>query len=146
FVYKASNQVQLVNGQSYSFNISYNYYQANTNAGGFDYITTYNLSRAPGPNDATNPYVAPTADSSFLNAGGTKGVFYTVDANITSISDVTYTGSDTKSGHVTVTFTYTGATTANGIAEIYFGLHVANPGSVPNQGAGPTLGASAWTG
>ena len=55
FVYKASNNEPLVNGQSYSFNITYNYYQQNTNAGGFDYITTFNLSRAPGPNDAGSP-------------------------------------------------------------------------------------------
>src|SRR5262249_23058169 len=72
--------------------------------------------------------------------------FYTVDANITNVSAVTYTGSGNKDGHVTVTFTYTGATTTNGIAEIFYGLHIARPGDVPNQGAGPTNGASAWTG
>src|SRR6266508_2047658 len=146
YVYKASNQVPLVNGQSYSFNITYNYYQANTNAGGFDYITTYNLSRTPGPNDATNPFIAPSADGSFVDGGGTQGVFYTVDANITNVSGGTYTGTTTKDGHVTVTFTYTGTTTSNGIAEIFFGLHVAQPGGVPDQGAGPTDGANAWTG
>ncbi|MES2718825.1 MAG: hypothetical protein V4795_23910, partial [Pseudomonadota bacterium] len=146
FVYKASNQTPLTNGASYSFNITYNYYQANTNAGGFAYITTYNISRAPGPNDATDPYIAPSADAVFANAGGTQGIFHTVDANITNVSAVSYSGSGTKDGHVTVTFTYTGATTTNGLAEIYYGLYIANPGQVPNQGAGSTDGANAWTG
>src|SRR5262245_15363541 len=105
YVYKASNQAPLTNGQSYSFNITYNYYQQNSNAGGFDYITTYNLSRQPGANDATNPYIPPSADSTFTNGGGIQsgGTFYTVDANITSVSSVTYTGSGSKDGHVTVT-------------------------------------------
>lgn len=40
FVWKASNQTPLTNGQSYSFNVTYNYYQQNTNAGGFAYMTT----------------------------------------------------------------------------------------------------------
>ena len=45
YVYKASSSAPLTNGQSYSFNITYNYYQQNTNAGGFFYLTTYNISR-----------------------------------------------------------------------------------------------------
>ena len=45
FVYKATNKAPLVNGQTYSFNIIYNYYQQNTNAGGFAYITTYDINR-----------------------------------------------------------------------------------------------------
>jgi hypothetical protein len=146
FVYKASNNTPLVNGQSYSFNIIYNYYQQNTNAGGFAYITTYNISRTPAPNDATNPYIAPTADSEFTNGGGMQGNFYTVDANITNVSNVTYTGTGTKDGVVTVTFTYTGATTDKGIAEIYYGLYIAKPGQIPDQGLGTTDGANAWSG
>jgi hypothetical protein len=142
FVYKASNQTPLVNGQSYSFNITYNYYQANTNAGGFAYMTTFDVSRDPGLLLNTEP----TADGSFTNGGGTQGSFYTVGADITAVSNVTYTGSGTKDAHVTVTFTYTGATTTSGNAEIYFGLLIASPGQVPDQGAGPTNGASAWTG
>lgn len=145
FIYKAPSG-GWVNGASYSFNITYNYYQANTNAGGFAYITTYNISRTPAPNDATNPYIAPTADSdSFTNNGGMQGNFYTVDANITNVSDVSYTGTGTKDAHVTVTFTYTGSTT-DGIAEIYYGLYVANPGQIPDQGLGTTDGANAWSG
>ena len=150
FVYKASNNEPLINGETYSFNITYNYYQQNTNAGGFDYITTFNVSRDPGQLGATN--VTPTADSDFTNNGGFTGNlaggdgFYTVDANITEVSDVTYLGNGTLDGYVTVTFEYTGQTTTNGLAEIYYGLHIAHPGAVPDQGQGPTNGASEWTG
>ena len=63
-----------------------------------------------------------------------------------NVSAVTYTGTGTKDGHVTITFTYTGTTTTNGIAEIYYGLYIAEPGQVPNQGSGTTTGASAWSG
>src|SRR5918993_1373286 len=76
-------------GSTAEITITYNYYQQNTNAGGFDYITTYNLSRTPGPNDATNPYIAPSPDGTFTNGGGTQGIFHTVDANITTVSGVT---------------------------------------------------------
>ena len=48
FYYKASNNTPLVNGQTYSFNVTYNYYQANTNAGGFVYMTSPNTDRATG--------------------------------------------------------------------------------------------------
>ena len=146
FIYKASNNTPLVNGQTYSFTISYNYYQGNSNSGGFAYLTTYDLSRIPGPDNATSPYIAPTPDSVFANSGGTQGIFSTVDADIISVSPVTYSGSGTLDASVTVTFKYTGVTTTSGIAEVYFGLMVAKPGDVPDQGAGVTKGASAWTG
>ncbi|HEY9610683.1 SdrD B-like domain-containing protein, partial [Allocoleopsis sp.] len=142
FIYKASNNTPLTNGQSYSFNISYNYYNTSGNASGFDYITTYNISRqptlVPGASGST-----PTIDSTFANGGGTQGSFYTVDANITGVSNVTYSSpTGTRDGTVTVTFTYTGLTTTSGFAEIYYGLHIAQPG-----GAGPgTNGASAYPG
>lgn len=48
FVYKASNSQQLVNGQTYTVDIIYNYYQQTSNAGGFTEMTTFNLSRTPG--------------------------------------------------------------------------------------------------
>ncbi|PXW89616.1 hypothetical protein C8R34_10415 [Nitrosomonas sp. Nm84] len=148
FIYKASNQTPLTNGQTYSFDITYNYYQQTSNAGGFTEITTFDTSRQPGPHDATTPYIAPTADNTFTNGGGINGggVFHTVDANITNVSAVTYTGTGNKDGQVTVTFVYTGVTTTNGLAEIYYGLRIAKPGEVPNQGSGPTDGANAWTG
>ena len=145
FIYKASSQVPLVNGQSYSFNVTYNYYQQNTDALGFDYLTTFDISRTPGQLGVTNPAITPTLDSSFANGGGftsfggvSQGI-YTVDANITNVSGITTLGSGTLDHKVTITFTYTGATTTNGVAEIYYGLHVAGPSPTEK-------GASAWTG
>ncbi|WP_119275179.1 DUF7507 domain-containing protein [Taklimakanibacter deserti] len=146
FVFKASNQAPLVNGQEYTFTITYNFYQANTNAGGFAFITDFNTSRTPGSLPGASPGQDPVIDSTFANGGGIQGSFYTVDADITEVSDVTFTGTGTKDGQVTVTFIYTGPTTTNGIAEIYYGLQIAAPGDVPDQGSGPTNGASAWTG
>ncbi len=144
FYYKASNSQPLVNGQSYSFNVTYNYYQANTNAGGFVFMTTPDVDRDP--TDFAGS--APAVDGSFTNGGGMQGSFQTVDANITGVSDVTYTtqGGGTMDGHVTITFVYTGPTTQDGGAEIQYGLMIASPGDVPDQGSGPTLGATAWTG
>ncbi|MFY9182831.1 MAG: hypothetical protein WBJ45_14790 [Limnohabitans sp.] len=144
FYYKASNSQPLVNGQTYSFNMTYNYYQANTNAGGFLFMTTPDLDRDPTEFSGTEP----TTDASFANGGGMLGSFQTVDANITGVSDVTYTtrGGGTMDGHVTITFVYTGPTTSSGGAEIQYGLMIASPGDVPDQGNGPTLGATAWTG
>jgi len=143
----------IVNGQSYSFNVTYNYYQQNTDAGGFAYMTQYNLSRQPNVFDWANtgngdPGITPTADNVYNNSGGMAAgaSFYTVDANITDVSNVAYTGTGTKDGHVTITFTYTGTTTSNGYAAIYYGLYIAQPGEVPDQGNGLTNGASAWTG
>jgi uncharacterized repeat protein (TIGR01451 family) len=144
YYYKASNNQPLVNGQSYSFNVTYNYYQAGTNAGGFLFMTTPNVDRNPGNFAGT----APADDATFTNGGGMQGHFQTVNADITGVSDVTYTtrGAGTMDGHVTITFTYTGPTTQNSGAEIQYGLMIAAPGSVPDQGSGPTLGATAWTG
>jgi len=145
FIYKASSQAPLVNGQSYSFNVTYNYYQQNTDALGFDYLTTFNISRTPGQLGVTNPAIIPTLDGSFTNNGGftnfgsvAQGI-YAVDADITSVSGITTSGSGTLNHTVTITFTYTGATTSNGVAEIYYGLHLAGPSPTEQ-------GASAWTG
>ncbi|WP_158270364.1 hypothetical protein [Limnohabitans sp. 2KL-17] len=144
YFYKASNNTPLTNGQTYSFNVTYNYYQSNTNAGGFVYMTTPNADRSP------SSFAGGTAqaDSTFTNGGGMQGSFYTVNANITAVSNVTYTGSlsSSKDGVVTVTFVYTGPTTTSGGAEIQYGLLIAAPGDVPNQGKGLTDGANAWTG
>ena len=148
FMYGASNNAKLVNGHSYSFNVTYNYYQQNTDAGGFAYMTQYDLSRQPNVFDWATPAVTPNADSAFSNGGGMAAGanFYTVDADITGISAVTYTGTGTKDGVVTITFTYTGTETSNGYAAVYYGLYVAKPGEVPDQGAGKTNGANAWSG
>ncbi len=145
FIYKASSQAPLVNGQSYSFNVTYNYYQQNTDALGFDYLTTFNISRTPGQLGVTNPAIIPTLDGSFTNNGGFTNFgsvaqgLYAVDADITSVSGITTSGSGTLNHTVTITFTYTGATTSNGVAEIYYGLHLAGPSPTEQ-------GASAWTG
>ncbi|MFM8608848.1 MAG: hypothetical protein ACKOCJ_00060 [Burkholderiaceae bacterium] len=144
FYFPASNNTPLKNGQSYTFNISYNYYQSGTNAGGYAYITTYNIDRQP-PTGITG--VAPTADPVATNNGGIQGQFYTVNADVTAVSNVTYsTSGGNTDAHVTVTFTYTGADTTSGGAEFYFGLMVAAPGMVTVPGKGPTDGANAWTG
>lgn len=144
YFYKASNNAPLVNGQSYSFNVTYNHYQANTNAGGFVYMTSPNASR----NSSSFAGGDAQADSSFTNGGGMQGSFYTVNANITAVSGVSYLGSAGSSldGKVTVTFTYTGPTTTSGGAEIQYGLLIAAPGDVADQGKGMTDGANAWTG
>ncbi len=145
FVYKASNSQPLEYGHTYSFNITYNYYQQNTDARGFDFLTTFDVSRSPGPLDVTDPYIGPTRDASFVNGGGFNEFgegaqgFYTVDADVTQVSQVTTTGSGTEDHHVTVSFVYTGVTTDNGVAEIYYGLHIASPTDADK-------GASAWTG
>ena len=143
YFYKASNNTPLVNGQSYSFNVTYNYYQANTNAGGFVYMTSPNVDRSPSSFTGSSQ-----ADGSFTNGGGMQGQFYTVNANVTSVSGVTYDGSTGSSidGKVTITFIYTGPTTTSGGAEIQYGLMIAAPGDVPDQGHGVTDGANAWTG
>ncbi len=147
FAYKASNQTPLVNGATYSFNITYNYYQANSQAGGFAYITTYNTDRDPASLNATTPSEVLLLDSTFTNGadaahGGMQGSFYTLDANITAVSGPLTSGSGTLDRTVTVTFQYTGATTTSGLAEIYYGLYVATPGQVNNS----QFGANAWTG
>ncbi|MFN5163192.1 MAG: hypothetical protein ACK5IA_15180, partial [Cyanobacteriota bacterium] len=149
YIYEGKNAAQLVKGQSYSFNVTYNYYQQNTDAGGFAYMTQYDLSRQPNVFDWATPAITPTADATFTNGKGMAAGanFYTVDADITDVSAVTYTGSGSKDGKVTVTFTYTGDTGGNGTyAAIYYGLYVAKPGEVPDQGKGKTNGANAWSG
>ena len=144
FYYKASNSQPLVNGQSYTFNVTYNHYQANTNAGGFLFMTSPDVDRDP----SNFAGLATTHDASFVNSGGMQGNFQTVNANITGVSDVTYItrGGGTVDGQVTITFTYTGSTTQSGGAEIQYGLMIAAPGAVPDQGQGETFGATAWTG
>ena len=144
YFYKASNNTPLTNGQTYSFNVTYNYYQGNTNAGGFVYMTSPNADRSPGSFAGGNAQ----ADSTFTNGGGMQGSFYTVNANITGVSNVTYNGSagSSKDAIVTITFVYTGPTTKSGGAEIQYGLMIAAPGDVPDQGKGMTDGANSWTG
>ncbi len=147
FIYKASNNAPLVAGQTYSFNITYNHYQANTKAGGFAFMTDYNVSRDPSPGHDPDLSIYSgkdiVKDTTMDNgANGIQGSFYTVGADITKVSGVSYTGTGTQDAHVTVTFKYTGGTTSNGFAEIYYGLSIAKPGEV----GASSNGASAWTG
>jgi hypothetical protein len=146
----ASNQKPFVQNQSYSFTIVHNWYQGTTNAGGFAYVTTYNVSRPATPLPGTNQTIV--EDASFTNGSdangqGMAGVFYcTENANITGVSAPSISNGSNKDRTVTVTFTYTGATTTSGYVVIYFGLAIAYEGVVPNQGKGTTQGAHAWSG
>ena len=144
YIYKASNNTPLVNGETYTFNVTYNYYQANSNAGGFVYMTSPNIDRSP----SSFTGVGEQADSTFINHGGMQGQFGTLNANVTAVSDVTYIGKLGSSidAKVTISFVYTGPTTTSGGAEIEYGLKIARPGDVPDQGKGITDGANAWTG
>jgi hypothetical protein len=106
-------------------------------------MTTYNISRNPGPFGG----VTPTLDATGFTGTGNQGAFYVgpgVDI-LTAGAPVT-TGSGTKDQTVTITFRWTGATTTSGSALIFYGLYISEPEKVPNQGAGPTNGAHAWTG
>ena len=148
FIYKASNQTPLINGQTYSINVTYNHYQANTNTGGFVYMTSYNESRDPDPSGEPDVSAFSGAlileDSAFAVGNGTQGNLHSVNANITAVSDVVYTtsGQGTKDAHVTITFVYSGPNTNNGFAEIYYGLSIARP----NEVAPDSNGAGSWTG
>ncbi|HEY0680490.1 MAG TPA: SdrD B-like domain-containing protein, partial [Chitinophagaceae bacterium] len=139
FVYKFSS-TGLVNGQSYTFNIKYDYYKETGNAGGYAYITTYNEDRDPDESIiGANPAIDNTATAA------NTGFFYTVNADITSAvflaDDVSGT---TTSKVVAVTFTFTG--TPGDDIIVYWGMFLSKKGSVPDQGFGVTEGASHWPG
>jgi hypothetical protein len=116
YFYKASNNAPLVTGQAYTFNFTYNHYQGNTNAGGFVYMTSPYTDRSPSSFAGGEPQ----ADDSFANGGGMQGAFYTVNADITTVSAVSYNGNSGSSidGKVSISFVYTGPTTTSGGAEI----------------------------
>jgi hypothetical protein len=128
----------LTNGNSYTFTIVYDYYNnsGNKNAGGYAYITSYNISRTPPPLTGGS---APAIDNTFSGTGNV-GAFYTQDADVTDASAPT--GTDTKT--VTVTFTYTGST--GGTAYIYWGMYLSKTGTVTDLGTAPTNGAGHWPG
>jgi hypothetical protein len=151
-VIQATNQKPLTNGQSYTFDIIYNYYQSNNNAGGFAFITRYDISRQSLPAIPGGPGV-PASDNTYAN-GSTDGnigvqpgtAFFTKFADITAVSAPVTSGSTSKDRTVTVTFDYTGPTTKSGMLAVYYGLFIATPGAVANQGSGTTVGAHAWSG
>ncbi|HEX6181403.1 MAG TPA: SdrD B-like domain-containing protein, partial [Chitinophagaceae bacterium] len=141
FVYKFSS-TGLVTGSSYTFNIRYDYYRGSGNAGGYAYMTTYNVSRDP---DESAIGANPTLDNTATAAN--VGNFYTVNADITSAAFAAdnIMGS-TISKVVTVTFTFTG--TPGDDVIVYFGLFLAKKGSVPavSPNVDPSEGASHWPG
>ena len=116
---------KLVIGNTYAFNIYYDYYDP-SKACGFDYLAQYNLSRTTTFLDAT-----PTIDDAFSEGHGN---FYTAGADITYVSPPTDFG---VQRFVTVIFTATSKK-----AEFYWGLHLSEPGSCC-----PTCtGAHGWPG
>jgi hypothetical protein len=135
-------------GTTYTFEISFNAYQANSNAGGYVAIGTYNQSVQPTllfPASSGGPLV----DTTPMTGTGTSGFFYTSDfnnnsmndADVTSVGNVfinsgTISSSDVEE-RALVTFTAT-----NSDATIYYGLRLALPGEV----APGTEGADGFTG
>jgi len=121
--YWTSNK--LVIGNTYAFNIYYDYYNP-SKACGFDYLAQYNLSRTTTFLDAT-----PTIDDAFSEGHGN---FYTAGADITFVSPPI---DFSVQRVVTVIFTATAKK-----AEFYWGLHLSEPGSCC-----PTCsGAHGWPG
>jgi hypothetical protein len=89
----ASNNTPLVQGQEYSFTVVYNFYQANTKAGGFAFMTTYNISRQPTAFGSVTPVIDPGG----ATGTGNQGVFYVgPGVNVTSATAPVTTGSGTK--------------------------------------------------
>jgi len=114
-------------GNTYAFNIHYDYYWASQNYCGLDYLSQYDSSRSPSIVDSS-----PTADNTFPEGHGS---FYTAGANITSVMSPTDSG-DGKQRYVQVVFT---ATLTK--AEFYWGFHLALPNAI-----GSCLGSNAWSG
>src|SRR6266498_703843 len=143
-VLPASNNAPLELNHTYTFTVVYNFWQSNTNAGGFAFITTYNISRQPTPFGT----VTPAPDPNGFTGTGNQGVFFVghgVDV-ISAAAPSTTTASGTKDQTVLITFKWTDPTTTSGSALIFYGLYIAEPGKVPDQGKGTTKGAHAWTG
>lgn len=131
-----ANPQTLENDQSYSFDIIYDYYQRNTNAGGFKEIAPYDESRSPIPN-LTSGLAASLIQ---------QGSFYLLNADITNVSaPVQSSSGGNVYKTVKVTFTYTGEN--GGSAEFYFGLRLAGANEVIGSGIPiNTKGSSAWSG
>lgn len=152
FVFQASSKAPLIPGEMYSFTITYDYYQQTTNAGGFVSLETYNISRDPDQQLAGHD---PVMDDTATD--GNNGFFYTIDSdddgfpdiNILSATAPETIGSGNLFQQVTVTFEYIGDGTTNlttGGVEIYYGLKIAAPNQIEDQGQGETEGAHAWSG
>ena len=147
YIPHAVNFSGLTVGSDYTFNISFNYFQASSNSGGFVDIGTYNQSVAP-------TLVFPVGSGSPLSDATTMpdsgGVFYistyggTIDADVTNVTQSLAISTTEKQSTVTFKALDTSAT-------FYYGLRLAVPGEVlvpagvtPNTN--PTNGADGFTG
>lgn len=136
-------------GSVYTFNISFNYFQASSNSGGFVDIGTYNQSVIPTlvfPVGSGTPVNDPT---SMPDSGGTfyisnGGSVSGIDADVTNVTKSLAISTTEKQATVTFKALDTSAT-------FYYGLKLAVPGEVlvpagvtPNTN--PTNGADGFTG
>ncbi len=122
----------LTAGNTYAFNIFYDYYYVSKNGCGFTYFGQYNTSRTPTVPATTPPAGAPVPDDPLP---GGHGNFYTTGANITNVSAPINFG-DGRLYYVQVTFTANQADVA-----FDWGFHLAFPNEI-----GTCLGAAAWPG
>ena len=80
----------LTPGQTYGIRVNLNYYQQNTNAGGFAALNTYNASISPIPNDPGGSSSPPTADSTYAFSDplptDPQPTFYVQNADILSVT------------------------------------------------------------
>ncbi|NBR07663.1 MAG: hypothetical protein EBT92_18130, partial [Planctomycetes bacterium] len=133
----------------YTFNISFNYFQASSNSGGFVEIGAYNQSVTP---TLVFPVGsgAPLSDSTLMpDSGGTfyissGGSISGIDADVTNVTKSLAISTTEKQSTVTFKALDTSAT-------FYYGLKLAVPGEVlvpagvtPNTN--PTNGADGFTG
>ena len=140
-VIQGTNKKPLLAGVDYTFTIIYNFYQANTNAGGFAYATTYNRSRNPGllPGASNVPPIYDNTATPGLNVAGGQGYFYrSKNVDVISASAPVQSGSGTFDNTVTVKFRYTGTNPLD-LVEFYYGLYISEPTNLIN-------GASSWSG
>ncbi len=115
-------------GNSYTFQIYYDYYYASTNTCGFDHLATYDQTRQGFPTPG-----APLQIDDPIPGG--YGNFYTSGANITQVSGPFDVG-DGVQRYLEVTFTALATT-----AYLYWGLYIAPPDTIPG-----CRGASQWPG
>ena len=146
-----SQETGLTVGQTYGIRVNLNYYQKNTNAGGFAYLDTYNTTINP-PNDPGGSTSPPAADSTYtftdpLSATDPHPTFFVQNADVLSVTyenNVTPTSptptADTDR-YADIVF-QANATTA----EIYYGLTLALPGQNYPNATPPTFGTGAFTG
>lgn len=133
-------------GTTYSIRINLDYYQSNTDAGGFVGLDTYDKSIAGLPDNFEDP-TGLVADSLFSMTGDLRPTdvafsIGTIGANVTQVSYSLSTNGLTR--YADVTFTATSDT-----AELYWGQTLALPNQVftfADTTPGTSSGASGFTG